>query len=66
MNLYSYIANKNMVGYKLCNLQYRNEVDADNRYKKAPICMEVIGDLPLSKFMELADKDSFTYEDRFK
>ena len=55
-DLYDYITNRSYVGYKLCNMQYRNEVDTDNRYKKAPICMEILGDLPLSKFMYLADK----------
>ena len=37
MDSYTYILNRAMCGYKLCNLQYRNEMDTDNRYKIKPI-----------------------------
>ena len=33
MNCYEYMVGTQYTGFKLCNLQYRNEVDTDNRYK---------------------------------
>ena len=56
IDAYNYMTNESFNGYKLSNLQYRNDVDADNRYKKAPIYAEDIGELSLSRFMDLADK----------
>ena len=37
MDSYTYMSNRAMTGFKLSNLQYRNEVDIDNRYKVKPI-----------------------------
>lgn len=40
MDALEYMTNKGCVGYKLSNLQYRNEVDCDNRYKFEPLYTE--------------------------
>ena len=40
MDCSTYMTNPALCGYKLCNLQYRNDVDTDNRYKVEPIYAE--------------------------
>ncbi len=37
MDSLTYMANPYMVGFKLCNLQYRNTVDCDNQFKVEPL-----------------------------
>lgn len=46
MDSYTYMSNRALCGFKLSNLQYRNEVDTDNRYKIKPIyAVEPNGDV---------------------
>ena len=42
MDCLDYFTNNALVGFKLCNLQYRNEVDTDNRYKLKPIYVDAV------------------------
>jgi hypothetical protein len=42
MDSFAYMTNPAQVGFKLCNLQYRNEVDTDNRYKRKVIYVDAV------------------------
>lgn len=42
MDSYAYMTNPAQVGFKLCNLQYRNDVDTDNRYKRKVIYVDTV------------------------
>lgn len=40
MDSLTYMRNPALVGFKLCNLQYRNNVDCDNQFKVEPLWRE--------------------------
>ena len=42
MDAFTYMTDPMQVGFKLCNLQYRNDVDTDNRYKRKVIYVDAV------------------------
>lgn len=61
-----YISNPFFVGYKLSNLQYRNDVDTDNRFKTQPIYgLDIIRETSIDQIKERywrGEINSYEYE----
>ena len=66
MDSFVYMTNPAQVGFKLCNLQYRNNVDTDNRYKRKVIYVDAVevGGVTHAKY--LYDTGQIGYDEYLK
>jgi hypothetical protein len=63
MDAFAYITNPAQVGFKLCNLQYRNDVDTDNRYKRKVIYVDAVEVGVVSHVRYLYDTGQISYDE---
>jgi hypothetical protein len=57
------MTNPGQVGFKLCNLQYRNDVDTDNRYKRKVIYADAVEIESTSHARYLYDTGQICYDE---